>query len=451
MDGQAVMIKYRTAVFMGFAVALAVSFLSPEGLVFPFLIFCMGLLIGIFLISLLPEGDSNFLIPLFLSAFLSRIFATLFLYNSVFLYNARGMLGDAWCFSESGNQVLNMWLTGIRDIGIIRENMMKITISGNLGNYDFLNAVVYFFSGKSPISMMFINCLAGSLPIMFIYMITKQVCNVRAARISAILTAFWPSTFMWSIQNLKEPVTIFLIVSLLWAILNLKVRLRFYLVFLIFILSIALKEMRLVSFSVLYLFVIPLSLFLSICKTRRFEFIFSAILVIFIGFLLFEAIEPYIVKYIPHFPASEDIQILKWAHQMRTYRATGRTAFLVDWDLTNPLVLALFVPAALSIAWLAPFPWQLGSASQIMAVPEMLLYYKLIPLMFSGYKFVIKNRVFEGTIMAVYIFIMLFILAFIEGNIGTLFRHRALVLPFMFILIGIGIDRRKVKAQPKVS
>jgi hypothetical protein len=42
---------------------------------------------------------------------------------------------------------------------------------------------------------------------------------------------------------------------------------------------------------------------------------------------------------------------------------------------------------------------------------------------------------------------MMLVLAFIEGNIGTLFRHRAMVLPFMFILVGVGIDRIKNKEK----
>jgi len=436
---------HKPAILMGIVIALAVCFLPSEGIVFPFLIFCIGLFIGIFFISLMPEPDNNFLMTLFFTAFLSRIVASLLLYNTVFLYDGGGMPGDGWAFSESGYEVLKMWLAGIRDIKVITDNMLPISMSGNLGSYDFWNAVVYFFTGKSPISVIFINCLTGSLVIIFIYCITKQICTIRAAKIAAILAAFWPSTFMWSIQNLKEPISVFLIVFLMWTVVSLNIKFRFHLIFLAFILGLALKEMRLVLFFVFYVLVIPLTLFLSICKSKRLEFIFLAFLIIFAGILSFELIRPHIVKFIPHYQTGSDVKFLEWVNIMRNYKTTGRTAFLVDWDLSNPLVFVFFVPASLLIAWLSPFLWQVGSMMQIMAIPEMLVYYRLLPFMFLGYRFIMKYKVREGGPLIVYIFIMMLVLAFIEGNVGTLFRHRAMVLPFMFVLIGIGLEKIKFR------
>jgi len=120
-------------------------------------------------------------------------------------------------------------------------------------------------------------------------------------------------------------------------------------------------------------------------------------------------------------------------------------------SIFNPSTFIFFMPIMALVAWLAPFPWQIGSMSQISAVPEMLLYYLLLPAMFSGWKFIMKHKIGEGGIIIVYIFIMMLVLAFIEGNIGTLFRHRAMVLPFMFILIGIGIVRYRTKNNGKIS
>ena len=87
----------------------------------------------------------------------------------------------------------------------------------------------------------------------------------------------------------------------------------------------------------------------------------------------------------------------------------------------------------------------MGSISQIIVIPEMLLYYLLLPAMFLGWRFIIRDKVKEGGLIIVYIFLMMLVLAFVEGNIGTLFRHRAMVLPFMFILVGIGLDKMKFK------
>jgi hypothetical protein len=276
---------------------------------------------------------------------------------------------------------------------------------------------------------MFINCSASSLTIFPIYYITKQFSSRKSAIVAAFLTAFWPSIFMWSIQNLKEALSVFLIAGLIWAILQLKVKFRFYLLFIVMLLSVALKELRVVSFFTFYAMVFPISLILFLWKKNRVLFIF----------LLLLASAGLIVVINNHLKGS----LLGYINYMRTVRAVGNTAFLSNLDVSNPVNFIFFTPIALLVAWLSPFPWQIGSMSQITAMPEMLLYYLLLPAMFFGWRFIMRHKIEEGGIIIAYIFIMMLVLAFLEGNIGTLFRHRAMVLPFMFVLLGIG--RGKIK------
>jgi len=420
-------INQNYILILGIIVALYIT-LFPIEAIFPVVFILAGLLIGILLIG----NNNKFLVSLFLIMFSLKIIVSLFLYNFVYIYNGTGLMGDAWCYSESGYSVLQLWLSGIRNVQEITTNMMKISISGNLGNYDFWNAIVYYYTGKSPLSVIFINCLASSVTVIFIYYITKRLYNEKAAKISAILTAFWPSLFTWSIQNLKEPLSIFLITVLIWAVLQLKERFRFYLLFIIILSSLALKELRIASFFMFYAVIFPLSLILFLWKKNRVLFIF---LILLAGTGLAVAISNYL----------NNRSLLEYINYIRTVRAYGNTAFLPDLDITNPEKLMFFMPVALLVSWLAPFPWQIGSMSQITAIPEMLLYYSLLPAMFIGWRFVMRYKIEENGLIIIYIAIMMLALAFIEGNIGTLFRHRAMVLPFMFILVGIGLDKMKFK------
>ena len=435
--------NYRIFIFIGLIVAFCTSFFSKAA-ISPIIIICAGLFFGIFLISLIEKENHSFLINLFTVAFFSRIVAVVLLYNLAILHKGYGLFGDAWCYSENGYSILQMWLSGITDFSEIHAKIlaMRITTSGTLGSYDFWNAFVYFFTGKSPLSLLFINCLAGSLTILFVYQVTRELYSRKAAMIASLLTGFWPSTFMWSIQNLKEPISVLLICMLIWAVLCLRKRFRFYLLFVILVTSIALKEIRIVSFFVFYVIVLPISVLLPFMKSKRIGYVLLIVPFFIIGALYYDVIRGYLMKMLPyHF--GENVSLLDWLYMMRTYRALGGSAFFAGWDFTNLLTCALFAPAALIVAWLAPFPWQLGSALQIMAMPEMLIYYLLIIPMFLGIKFVMKNKIGEGGIVVVYICVMLVVLAFIEGNIGTLFRHRAMVLPFMFVLTGIGVLQRQ--------
>jgi len=428
-------ISQSYVLILGAILSLYITFFSIEA-IFPVVFILTGLFIGV----LLVKNNDKFLVNLFLVVFLLKILISLLLFNSIFLYKGTGLLGDTWSYSESGYSILQMWISGIRNVDEIAGNMMKITTSGNLGSYDFWNAIVYYFTGKSPLSLIFINCLASSLTVIFIYYTTKRLYNEKAAQISAILTAFWPSLFTWSIQNLKEPLSIFLIALLIWAILQLKIKFRFYLLFLIILSSIALKELRMVSFFMFYIVILPISLTLFLWKKNRVLFMF---LIVSIGLIIAIIVNHYLMKFLPQ--NQNSFSLFEYIYKMRTYRAYGNTAFLSNLDITNPAIFMFFVPIALSVAWLAPFPWQIGSMSQITAIPEMVLYYALLPAMFIGWRFIMRYKIKEGGIIVLYIFIMMLVLAFIEGNIGTLFRHRAMVLPFMFVLIGIGLEKAKFK------
>ncbi|MFA5388603.1 MAG: hypothetical protein WC312_02480 [Candidatus Omnitrophota bacterium] len=351
------------------------------------------------------------------------------------------MIGDAFSYSGNGAKIVDVWLSGVRDLEYIHNYVRSISTSGTLGAFDFWNAIVYFFSGKSPLCVIFINSLASSLTAVFIYYITLQLYDKRAARISALLTAFWPSLFIWSIQDLKEPLSIFLIVVLVWAIIQLKTRFRLHLIFIMILASLALKELRFVSFFIFYALIFPVSLILFLWDKHKLLFIFIIILA---SVIAATCVYEYIMKFLPG--GKNSFSLIEYIYKMRTFRTYGNTAFLSSLDITNPLSLILFAPLAIFVAWLAPFPWQLGSMSQVMVIPEMIVYYLLLPAMFIGWSFIMKHKAREGGIVVLYIAIMMLVLAFIEGNIGTLFRHRAMVLPFVFVLIGIGLEKKSIEA-----
>lgn len=427
------MLKKTSMILSGLIIAISVVFFNQEYVVFPALVFFIGLFIGILFFIFSEKEDRNFLMGLFFIAFFIRITASVFLYNIAFLFNNKNpLLGDAYGYSETGYSILKLWQNGIRNIDKIMEGLVSVSVSGNLSSYDFWNAIVYFVTGKSPLSVIFINCLAYSLTIFLIFYITKQISSRKPAMVAAFLTAFWPSTFVWSIQNLKEPLSIFLLAVLIWAILQLKIKFRLHLVFLIILSSIALKELRFAFFFMFYAVIFPLSLTLFLWKKSRILFI---LLMAIIGLAIAIIIKHY------NFP------LIEYIVTTRNYRAYGSTAFLSDLDITDPSKFMFFVPVTILFAWLAPFPWQTGSISQITAIPEMLLYYLLLPAMFLGWGFIMRHKTTEGGIIIVYIFIMMLVLAFVEGNIGTLFRHRAMVLPFMFVLIGIGLEKIKLERK----
>ncbi len=98
---------------------------------------------------------------------------------------------------------------------------------------------------------------------------------------------------------------------------------------------------------------------------------------------------------------------------------------------------------------LAPFPWMLGSFRQILALPETLFFYWLIPWIFLGIRHLVRHQL-RRSLMALLITAGLTLgYALGEGNAGTAYRHRAQLLCFFLIYAAVGQDerrRRSVKA-----
>jgi hypothetical protein len=96
-----------------------------------------------------------------------------------------------------------------------------------------------------------------------------------------------------------------------------------------------------------------------------------------------------------------------------------------------------YLPRGLAFVLLAPFPWSVSRALDLLPVPEMLLWYVALA---SALITTIRHRQTWRMLAPLVLFVggtlLVFILA--EGNIGTLFRHRAMVVPFVLILASPG-------------
>lgn len=414
----------------------------PKEIISPILIICLGLLIGSAMASVCigQKRERDFMLILFIAAFLLRSFISLIICAMNMFLKGAELIGDGWCYSENGYLVLLLWQRGVANITEIYKKIVVISASGTLSSYDFWNAIVYYFTGKSPLSMLFINCFAGSIIIFFVYYITKRLGTTKAAVCAAILTAFWPSLFLWSTQNLKDTICTFLMCMLVGLTVSLKYKFRILSLFLFIIASFLLFRLRSIFLLAFYACLLIFLTHSIILKKPKISL--SFIIIIAFSILLLREITVTRGAMVSRLQEKLTSN-LNFMFSMRTYRAYGTTAFLEWIDFRTFLGFIIFLPLTLAVSWLAPFPWQLENMLQAIVLPETVLYYVLLIAMLSGVKFSMKYKIREGGFLIVNIFINLIILAFFEGNIGTLFRHRSMILPSIFILGSIGFSQVK--------
>jgi Ca2+/Na+ antiporter len=99
---------------------------------------------------------------------------------------------------------------------------------------------------------------------------------------------------------------------------------------------------------------------------------------------------------------------------------------------------------------LAPFPWQLASARQMITLPEMVIWWTSLPLLVVGLWFAIKHRLREVAPILIFTTLLTLSYSILMGNVGTAYRQRAQLLIFYFIFVAIGFVLVKEKREEKV-
>lgn len=150
---------------------------------------------------------------------------------------------------------------------------------------------------------------------------------------------------------------------------------------------------------------------------------------------------------IPHYKIQSYASIFEFIDYSRDVRAYGKLQFLKGFDISTFPRILLFIPFGLFYALFSPFPWQMGSIAQIMAIPETILFYLLLPCTVIGIAFGWKRRFNQSLLLLSIITAIMLLLALLEGNSGTLFRHRSVVFYLIFIFTAIGISLKGNKRR----
>ncbi|MDE3102015.1 MAG: hypothetical protein KGJ98_07225 [Chloroflexota bacterium] len=113
------------------------------------------------------------------------------------------------------------------------------------------------------------------------------------------------------------------------------------------------------------------------------------------------------------------------------------------------------LPIGIAYALFAPFPWQVRRAADAATVPEMLLWYvALAAAMAVGIRDRDRWPLRVGTVA--FVLGVLFLFTLVEGNYGTLYRHRVMIIPSVFVLsapmfVAIGASLRRVLPRSETA
>jgi hypothetical protein len=133
----------------------------------------------------------------------------------------------------------------------------------------------------------------------------------------------------------------------------------------------------------------------------------------------------------------------------RDLALTASTGFDHETDISTSQRALLYLPRGLFNFTVGPFPWQIRSLQQLPVLPDMLVWWFLLPSLWRGQR---EGRRRSGRKMLVVILPALTtacLLALAVGNFGTAVRERSQVIIIVVPVIALGLSQRRATQPPE--
>jgi len=440
--------QYSSIVYLWIAIFVAVTFL-PRYFISLHL-FVITIIAGFYLSRKISENNAVRIFSVFLIAYLLRVSIAVILYKLSF---ARGLDGyfygrDDFSYGTTAFRIVDMWKSGSFPNFLEIKNMLSF--SGRLGFYEYYIAILMLISNNSSLLPIIINCSLSALSILVLYSICKNVFaenNALTQKFSLVtisLFAFWPSILFWSTLNLKSAPTIFLLLMATLMITKLfsagprsikYISYFFGLGAFLLTLSCFRKSISSIALAAVMLSCCVLVIRRLLVRKGKFTKILLSLIMIFI----------ICAAVLSNLPLLDNL-----AYKIdteRNLRALGSTVIMPESSIHTFGKLVSFLPAAIIITFFYPLPWHGASLINLISFPEMVLWYIAFPFFIRGLVLSVKSRtkaIWFGIFFTVLYFLSM---GFLDGNAGTLFRHRAVALPFAFIFIAAGCSKGNIFKQ----
>jgi hypothetical protein len=117
---------------------------------------------------------------------------------------------------------------------------------------------------------------------------------------------------------------------------------------------------------------------------------------------------------------------------------SAASGYLQSSDVSTPRHAASYIPVGAIYFVLGPAPWQIYSLRQILAVPDALVWWFLLPSLWRGIREGRRRRGREILIYLLPALALTVVLTLLIANFGTAVRERMQVIIFLVPLIGLG-------------
>jgi 4-amino-4-deoxy-L-arabinose transferase-like glycosyltransferase len=386
--------------------------------------------------SALPPSESRFLARTYLQTLVLRCAVGVLLNAAVGSQQfANYFWGDSSTYDGAGYYLALAWR------GDMPYNPYRMSaVSG----YGFVHVVafVYYFFGRNRLLVQFLNATIGAVSVLVIYAIARRLFDDRVARWAALFTAFFPQMIFWSCAIYKDPLILLCIATSIYALIRLRERLSPGYLLLFVAATLALMTLR---FYVFYMVAFAtMGTFLFSQRRGFLSGLVSQTLVAgaFVAALAFGVRQETIAQQTSYF----DLERLQTARAGQTM--VGESDFGTEFDVSTPAGALAAIPVGLAYLLFAPFPWAISGVRQLLTLPEMLVWYALMPALVRGLRHSVRHRFREVLPIVTFTLVLTLAYAIFQSNVGAAYRQRTQIVMFFFIFIGAGIELKRNRSEP---
>jgi len=298
--------------------------------------------------------------------------------------------------------------------------------------YTYFIAIIYSVFGHSVYAVIFVQLLMASLIPFLTFLIAREFFDIKTAKLSALLVAFFPDFYVWASFALKEILAIFVTCLSVYGFLRFR------------------KHPDMIGFLTM---ISPLMLLLFI---RPYVTLFLGIIFIFAFLWPFTikkgcwlaVMTTVFIKSMSQAGLSNPVTMIfetpLYVYSRGEILVTGTLPELLRMVFNGQLLPTLLL--GIGRYFVSPLPWQASNAYQA-TIPGIILWYFLLPITPLGILGAIKVK-------KKYVNILLFIVLFLVSwygliSTGTDPRWRLMIVPFMSIFNAYGLQLlRKNQSGP---
>lgn len=392
--------------------------------------------------TLVDKKDKKFLAAMIAAIFISRLIL------SVFVMQARGgeLSQDEGLYSKKA-LLLSFQMRGYKDIEkhfadyFIGDNdMLQKNYGFNV--YTRLLAGFYYVFGYQIQTARMINAVIFIAAFIFIFYTAKSLFGRKTAEMASVIFSFFPSIMLWSsmicvditiiaceaafiffaMKFLKANRTAVLYLCLMLFSIILIRSIRPYIAFLMAIFTVLGIVFRMFAMAgrrskIVIISIAAAAVVLAVLNSGSMDFIKGKL----------DRASYEMIKNQMGFAVVDDSSYVIFpSHCYASYKCG-----LHD-------IAAAYV-RGMGYAIFAPFPWRIESGLQLLSLPQVLVWYMMIPFILYGIYLGFRDNRAAAIFVFLFCFAALSVLALASGNVGAVFRHRDMVTPFLIIFFAAGI------------